>query len=99
MRRFALIIFLLNLLPLFAQNDIKSPLQSQDSLLQKQWVDSIYATLSTKERIAQLFMVQIMSADNADVNNKYFRLVNEYGIGGIIYSKGSPMRQAKLNNK
>ena len=99
MRRFALIIFLLNLLPLFAQNDIKSPLQSQDSLFQKQWVDSIYATLSTKERIAQLFMVQIMSADNADVNNKYFRLVNEYGIGGIIYSKGSPMRQAKLNNK
>ena len=99
MRRFVLIIILLNLLPLFAQNDIKSPLQAQDSLLQKQWVDSIYATLSTKERIAQLFMVQIMSADNADVNNKYFRLVNEYGIGGIIYSKGGPMRQAKLNNK
>ena len=99
MRRFALIIILLNLLPSFAQNDIKSPLQAQDPLLQKQWVDSIYATLSTQERIAQLFMVQIMSADNADVNNKYFRLVNEYGIGGIIYSKGGPMRQAKLNNK
>jgi beta-N-acetylhexosaminidase len=44
-------------------------------------------------------MIQVMSSANASDNIKNFRLVNEYGIGGIIYSKGGPMRQAKLNNK
>ena len=98
MRQSALIILLSLLSFLNAQNDTVNPLLAQDMEQQVHWVDSIYNSLSVKEKIAQLFMVQVMSSDDASTNNKNFRLVNEYGIGGIIYSKGGPMRQAKLNN-
>ena len=36
----------------------QSPLISHDSEAQKQWVDSVYNTLSLKQKVGQLFMVQ-----------------------------------------
>ena len=37
----------------------QSPFKTIDSLAQKQWVDSVYNTLSTKQKIGQLYMVQV----------------------------------------
>ena len=39
----------------------QSPLITKDSLAQQQWVDSVYSSLSTKQKIGQLFMVQAFS--------------------------------------
>ena len=44
----------------FAQT-IDDPLLSKDWEAQKQWIDSVYAQMSTDEKIGQLFMVMAFS--------------------------------------
>ena len=76
-----------------------NPLETKDVLQQKKWVDSIYASMSLKERVGQLYMVQVMSNQDAASKSKIIDLIKKYHIGGLIYSNGGPNRQAKLNNE
>ncbi len=66
---------------------------------QKKWVDSIYTNLSLQEKVGQLFMVDVFSSDPASKTDKIKKLIKEQYIGGVIFSKGGPKRQAKLNNE
>lgn len=66
---------------------------------QKKWVDSIYENMTLQEKLGQLFMVDIFSSDPKVKTDKIKDLISNYHIGGIIFSKGGPMRQAKLNNE
>ncbi len=66
---------------------------------QKRWVDSIYNRMTLKEKVGQLFMVDVFSSDSKKETDKIKRLIEEFHIGGIIFSKGGPKRQAKLNNE
>jgi len=66
---------------------------------QKKWVDSIYTNLSLQEKVGQLFMVDVFSSDPASKTDKIKKLIEEQYIGGVIFSKGGPKRQAKLNNE
>ncbi|MCJ8165820.1 serine hydrolase [Pontibacter sp. E15-1] len=66
---------------------------------ERSWVDSVMTTLSPEQRIGQLFMVAAYS--NKD--EKHFRridaLVDRYGIGGLMFMQGGPVRQAVLTNR
>jgi beta-glucosidase-like glycosyl hydrolase/CubicO group peptidase (beta-lactamase class C family) len=79
-----------------AQNYPYKPLITKDSLKQKQWVDSVYSEMSLDEKIGQLFMVDVFSESPRPNIEK---LIEKYHIGGIIFSKGGPYRQANLTNK
>ncbi|MFC0604384.1 glycoside hydrolase family 3 N-terminal domain-containing protein [Winogradskyella pulchriflava] len=81
-----------------AQEHIDNPLATKDPVKQQQWVDSVYNSMTVKERIGQLYMVQVMSENNDVVNNKIVDLIKNEHIGGVIYSNGGPYRQAVLNN-
>ena len=98
MRYLFLIIAILVSFTIKAQ-EAKNPLLSQDVEAQKHWVDSLYNSMSLKEKIGQLFMVRAFSNQDrmhiASINN----LIREHHIGGLIYSTGGPVRQAKLNNQ
>ncbi|WP_124981424.1 glycoside hydrolase family 3 N-terminal domain-containing protein [Nonlabens xiamenensis] len=82
-----------------AQLNNNQPLIAKDAVAQNIWVDSVYQSLSQKERIGQLFMVDMFSNKGAAHENQIKRLVKEYGIGGIIFSKGDPVTQARLTNQ
>jgi beta-N-acetylhexosaminidase len=62
------------------------------------WVDSVFEKMTPDERIAQLFMVKASS----NWDNEYFenvaRQIKEYKVGGVIFFKGSPVKQAKWTN-
>ena len=81
----------------YAQN--QHPLATVDFEEQQHWVDSVYTSLSTKEKIAQLFMVDVFSEKDDKHTNRAQFLIENYGIGGVIFSKGGPYRQAKLTNE
>ena len=66
---------------------------------QKKWVDSIYDQMTVEEKLGQLFMVDIFSSDPKVKTDKIKELISNYHIGGVIFSKGGPQRQAKLNNE
>lgn len=78
---------------------ISDPLVKQDDLNQKRWVDSIYNSMTLKEKIGQLFMVDVFSSDPKAKIDKVKNLIENHHIGGIIFSKGGPVRQAQLNNE
>ena len=62
------------------------------------WADSIMATLSEEERIAQLFIVAAYSNKGKDHKKEIANLVERYKIGGLMFLQGGPVRQAKLTN-
>ncbi|WP_431136399.1 glycoside hydrolase family 3 N-terminal domain-containing protein [Psychroserpens mesophilus] len=78
--------------------DNNHPLLAKDIQAQKKWVDSLYNGMSLKEKVGQLFMVRAFSNQSQDHVNAIAKLINENHIGGLIFSTGGPVRQAKLNN-
>src|SRR5690554_3365528 len=66
---------------------------------QKKWVDSIYDNMTLQEKLGQLFMVDLFSSDPKSKSDKIKDLITNYHLGGIIFSKGGPVRQAKLTNE
>jgi len=78
------------------QND---PLRVDNYEAQKRWVDSIYNRMTLKEKVGQLFMVDVFSSHAKKDTDKIKQLIEEFNIGGVIFSKGGPKRQAKLNNE
>ena len=84
--------------PSFSQD--KNPLiVKSDFVNQKKWVDSIYETMTLEEKMGQLFMADIFSSDPKEKTDKIKDLITNYHLGGVIFSKGGPVRQAKLNNE
>ncbi len=95
---FAFFLFSLTCISVFSQQ--LNPLLSQNDLAkQEKWVDSMYGNLSLQEKIGQLFMPMVFSSDSISNTNKIKDLITNQYIGGIIFSKGGPKQQAKLNNE
>ena len=98
MRHFFNLFFIILSSSLIAQVS-NSPLDSSDITQQKSWVDSTYNALNLKEKIGQLYMVQVFSNQDKVTKKSILNQIKEYHIGGVIYSKGGPVRQAQLNNE
>ncbi|MCY2687016.1 glycoside hydrolase family 3 N-terminal domain-containing protein [Salinimicrobium sp. TH3] len=76
-----------------------SPLIAEDVEQQRQWVDSIYDAMTLKEKVGQLFMIDVFSSDPPAKIEKARELVEQHYVGGVIFSKGGPKRQVKLQNE
>jgi len=69
-----------------------------DSANQIRWVDSVFNSLSLRERIAQLFMVAAYSNKDDSHVKEISQLISKHGIGGLIFFQGGPVRQAQQTN-
>ena len=76
----------------------KDPLQADDPLVQKAWVDSIYDSMTLKQKVGQLFMASIWSKNENEADS-IRKQIKENHIGGLIFSKGGPVKQAQLTNE
>ena len=65
---------------------------------QMKWVDSVYSSMTLNQKIGQLFVVQAFSNRDLSHKNKILDEVIKNGIGGIIFSNGSPKKQVELTN-
>lgn len=63
------------------------------------WVDSVFATLTPEERIAQLIMIPVYSNKDQAHIDSISALVRNYKVGGLIFFQGGPVRQAKITNR
>lgn len=84
--------------------------QAQGSLLKRhegapfhsaptEWVDAKFNSMSLDEKIGQLFMVAAYSNKGADHEKALEKLIKEQYIGGLIFFKGGPHRQAAMTNR
>ncbi len=62
------------------------------------WVDSVYNILTEDERIGQLFMIDVWSMRDSAHFKNVESLIKDYKVGGLIFFKGYPYRQATLTN-
>ncbi|MDR4987300.1 MAG: glycoside hydrolase family 3 N-terminal domain-containing protein [Bacteroidales bacterium] len=63
------------------------------------WVDSVFATLSLEQRIAQLIMVEVYTERDEEYHNAIVREVMRHNVGGVVFFRGGPKRQAMLTNR
>jgi len=93
--RIPLLVFLLSFLSVEAQEPASPVYFGAVS----QWVDSVYNSLSPRERIGQLIMVAAFSNRGPEHQAEIERLIRQYGIGGIAFFQGGPVRQSELVNR
>jgi beta-glucosidase-like glycosyl hydrolase/CubicO group peptidase (beta-lactamase class C family) len=63
------------------------------------WVDSIFNRLTLDEKIAQLMMVAVWTQRDSAYFKEVEKLITEQRIGGIMFMKGTPYKQAVLTNR
>ncbi len=76
---------------------IQLSLSAQD--LKNRWVDSVFQTLSTPEKIGQLFMVSTSSYTQGEDLEQLITLIKTYQPGGVLITQGGPRSHADLINK
>jgi len=78
------------------QPPIPAPFMVGDS----PWADSLIQTMSLDQKIGQLFMV---AANSRDSDSAYYaqidHLIEDYGIGGLIYFQSGPHAHNRLVNR
>ncbi len=95
---FTTVLFLIFITPgVMAQ--VQNPLLTKDFEAQRAWVEKVYSGMTLEERIGQLFMVDLFSNGSTADKNKVRNLIRDHNIGGVIFSKGGPVQQAKLHNE
>lgn len=65
----------------------------------RQWVDSVMQRMSLKERIGQLFIYTIAPQLNKPNTDLLRKVVQEYKVGGLLFSGGLLENQVKLTNQ
>lgn len=76
---------------------IQLTLVAQDA--KTRWVDSVFQTLNTQEKIGQLFMLSSSAYVTADQLQQLTSTVKAYHPGGILITQGGPRSHANLINK
>jgi beta-N-acetylhexosaminidase len=94
--------------PIVTTKTVVAPVVSKEVFVNKEpfrtegwqkWVDSIYNKMSFDEKVGQLFMVAAYSAKDEEHFSAIDKLIEENKIGGLIFFKGTPIKQAKLTNR
>src|SRR5205085_3944194 len=62
------------------------------------WVDSVFRTLSSEDKIAQLIVIRAHSNLGSDHIEQVRDLIKNYNVGGLCFFQGGPVRQAELTN-
>ncbi len=75
------------------------PFQTNDSIAQIKWVDSLMVQLDVDQKIGQLFMVAAFSNKDKKHTDFIENLINRYHLGNLIFMQGSAEGHARLINK
>lgn len=80
--------------------DAISPLilSSTDDVNREKWVDSVYNTMDLNHRVGQIFVPKLNPETLAATKQSIARLVKDYGIGGLLFSRGTIDQYATLTD-
>ena len=63
------------------------------------WVDSVYLSLSFREKLGQLFMPYVYSNKGQSHIDKQLKMIQKYPVGGFIWMQGTPRKQMQYYNQ
>lgn len=73
-------------------------LSRADTEAGRRWVDSVYSTLSPRDRIAQLFVPVVNPASGETSRNTIKQLVGGNHVGGLLFSAGTIAQFADMTS-
>lgn len=93
-----LFIFFVLFLSAIARINATSPrvLLTSDTSEREKWVDSVYNSMTVSQRIGQIFVPKLNPETLAATKQSIATLVKEYGIGGLLFSRGTINEYATL---
>ena len=68
------------------------------SMDEKHWVDSVFGSLTTDQKIGQLFMIRAHSDKGPEHIAEVERQIKQFYVGGLCFFQGTPLKQAELTN-
>src|SRR5664279_943431 len=95
MNKLLLTIFLLTTIPFITFSQV------QQNKPAKHWADSVFATLTDDERIAQLMVLRESEITKDGIvfyDSAITEAIQKYNIGGMVLFQGSPVKQANFIN-
>jgi beta-N-acetylhexosaminidase len=101
MKRHRYLLPLLFLFTLVASLDANALQPPETDTLQGgrvRWVDSVYLSLDTNQRIAQLLVIRAWSTKDSSYNDSLTRVISGLNVGGVCFFRGTPCSQARLTN-
>jgi len=63
------------------------------------WVDSILAGMTEDEKITQLMTIAVWTQRDQNHEKEIEKLITDYKVGGLMFMKGGPVKQANLCNR
>src|SRR4051794_23651218 len=72
--------------------------QYKSRLSEKNWVDSVFKSLSKEEKLAQLMVIRAHSNLGPEHIQQVTELIQKYNVGALCFFQGGPIRQANLTN-
>lgn len=72
--------------------------QYRSMLSEKEWIDSVFNSLTPDEKIAQLMVIRAHSNLGPDHVAGVVDLIKRYNVGALCFFQGGPLRQANLTN-
>lgn len=71
-----------------------APVYNAENKVAEEWVDSVYSSLTTSDKLAQLFIVEASSEED---NNKLAKFLNEFSVGFITNSRFNAIDGERLD--
>lgn len=96
MKRALLIFIYCTTTVLLSSQTVTNLYEKTDKRGMRQWVDSLYATMSVDEKIGQLFMP--IAEPNSGWKSNISGYIKNQKIGGLLFSKGDLKSQAEITN-
>jgi beta-N-acetylhexosaminidase len=95
------LLFLLSFAVTWQAPVMAGPFSAADSLSspRSHWVDSVYLSLDTNQRIAQLLIVRAFSTKDQRYSDSLTAVILGSDVGGVCFFKGTPRAQALLTNR
>jgi beta-N-acetylhexosaminidase len=91
------LIIVLNFTVLSAFSQQETYIQSLNR--QNNWVDSVFKTLSRRQKIAQFFFVRAHTNLGQVYEDSVAKVIKKQQVGGLVFFQGGPVRQAELINR
>lgn len=81
----------------FAADAVVPNLERERAQAAARWADSVYATLTNRERVAQLIFPKAVPKQGEASRNTVKRLCGTDGFGGLLFTEGSLAQHTELN--
>lgn len=64
----------------------------------EKWVDSVYSTLTLRQRVAQLMFPKVVPTQGEASKRTIRNYVEKNGVGGLLYTEGTAAQYGEMNN-